>query len=106
MSEAGEAGARALALARDYHERGHEAYALRLLGEVAARVDDTAPAEAHFRSALLLAEELGMRPLVAHCYWGLARLLERGGQRASALSYRDTAAALFRAMDMRAWGQE
>ena len=32
------------------------------------------PAEAHYRQALALAEELGMRPLQAHCHLGLGRL--------------------------------
>jgi len=46
-------------------ERGHEAYILRLLGEITAHRDPTEVEEAaaHYRQAL--AEALGMRPLQA-----------------------------------------
>ena len=51
-------------------ERGYEAHALRFLGEVAAQRQppQVAQAEAYYRQALALAEELGMRPLQAHCH--------------------------------------
>src|SRR5262249_39830707 len=44
----------ALERARDLKQRGHEAYALRLLGEIAARHEppDIAQAESHYRQAL------------------------------------------------------
>ena len=42
---------------------------------------DAAQAEAHYQQALALAEELGMRPLVAHCHHGLGRLYGQIGQR-------------------------
>ena len=102
-SEATVAATRALELARTHGERGHQALALRLLGEVRTRNGETALAEAHFREGLLLAEELGMLPLVAHCHRGLARTLDP--KQAAAASHRDSAAALFQAMDMRPWGQ-
>src|SRR5262249_48366958 len=72
---------RALDMARIHHEAGHEAWAQWLLGEVlAARSGgDTAGAEAHYRAALALAEELGLRPLVARIHLGLARLARRAG---------------------------
>src|SRR5215211_5380930 len=56
---------RALTLARAHQERGHQAYALRLLGDIAARREppESESAETHYRQALALAEELGMRPL-------------------------------------------
>ena len=59
-----------------HQERGHQAYALRLLGEIAARREppEVEQAEAHYRQALALAEELGMRPLQAHCHLGLGTL--------------------------------
>jgi tetratricopeptide (TPR) repeat protein len=61
---------RALALTCEHHERGHQAYALRLLGEIAAQREppERERAEAYYRDALALADELGMRPLVAHCH--------------------------------------
>ena len=75
---------RALALAREHQERGRQAYALRLLGEIAAQRDppEAEPAEAHYRQALALAEELGMRPLQAHCHRGLGTLYATIGRRA------------------------
>jgi predicted protein tyrosine phosphatase len=65
-----------LTLARAHQERGHEAYALRLLGDIAAQREllEIAPAETHYQQALALAEELGMRPLQAHCHRGLGTL--------------------------------
>ncbi len=38
-------------------------------------------AEAHYRQALALADELGMRPLIAHCHAGLANLYRHTGKR-------------------------
>ena len=36
---------------------------------------------AHYRQALALADELGMRPLVAHCHLGLGKLYHRTDKR-------------------------
>ena len=76
LEEAHALAERALEHARAHQERGQEAYALRLLGEIAARREppESDQAEAHYRQALALAEELGMRPLVAHCHLGLGKL--------------------------------
>ena len=76
-ADARAAAQRALGLARQHKERGHEAYTLRLLGEIAAREDplDIGKAEDHYRQALALAEELGMRPLIAHCHVGLGNCI-------------------------------
>jgi len=95
----------ALEFSRAHQERGHEAYALRLLGEFHARHDppEVEQAEAHYRQALALAEELGMRPLQAHCHLGLGTLylkLGRGEQACTALS---AAIGLYRAMEMTFW---
>jgi tetratricopeptide (TPR) repeat protein len=58
-------GARALELARRLGERGHEAYALRLLGQIAASgaAPDLEQASEYYREALTLATTLGMQPL-------------------------------------------
>jgi len=50
-----------------------------------------------------LAEELGMRPLVAHCHHGLGTLYRRTGKRQEAQEHLSTATAMFREMDMRFW---
>jgi class 3 adenylate cyclase/tetratricopeptide (TPR) repeat protein len=95
----------ALTVAREYGERSHEAGALRLLGEVAEDRDPpNAPgAEARYREALSLAEELGMRPLVAHCHLGLGKLYYRTGDRAKAEQHLTAAAAMYREMGMGFW---
>src|SRR4029453_5085409 len=55
--EASAGAARALALARAQQERGHEAWALRLLGEIVAQREPPSVAEAaaHYQQALALA---------------------------------------------------
>ena len=95
----------ALARHRNSQERGREAYALRLLGDIAMRRDPpgVAHAEAHYRQALALANELGMRPLQAHCHRGLRRLYVATGQREQALEHLTAATTLYREMDMRFW---
>jgi predicted ATPase len=96
---------RALRLAQAHGERGHEAYALRLLADTASRARDpeAAKAEDCYRGALARAEELGMRPLVAHCRYGLACLFRHGAHPAMAEQLLGVAAALYREMDMRYW---
>src|SRR5262249_4213568 len=77
---------RALTLSREGGERGNEAWILRLLGEIAVHraPPDADAAEYHYREALALATELGMRPLTAHCHLGLGKLYRRIGDRAKA----------------------
>jgi tetratricopeptide (TPR) repeat protein len=60
-------GARALELARRLGERGHEAYALRLLGQLAGSgpTPDVEQAGEHYLAGLALAKALGMQPLAA-----------------------------------------
>jgi tetratricopeptide (TPR) repeat protein len=105
MQEAVQRAGRALALARAHKERGHEAWALRLLGEIAAH---QAPPEIelaahHYRQALALADELGMRPLAAHCHLGLGTLYAKIGQREQARAELSTAIAMYRTMAMTFW---
>jgi hypothetical protein len=85
--------------------RGQEARALWLLGEIAMRCDppDVAPAEAPYQQALALAEELGMRPLQAHCHHGLGRLYHQTGRATQARVALSAAVGLYRAMDMTLW---
>jgi hypothetical protein len=92
-------------LARERGERGHEAWALRLLGEIASHHQrpDVAAADAHYGAAVALADELGMRPLVAHCHLGLGTLYAKIGRREQAHSELSTAIELYRAMEMTFW---
>ena len=94
-----------LALARAHQERGHQAYTLRLLGDIAARREPpkVEQAESHYRQALALADELGMRPLVAHCHLGLGTLYVKTSQREQARTELSAAIALYRAMEMTFW---
>jgi tetratricopeptide (TPR) repeat protein len=79
IDDATAAGRRALDLAVHRKERGQEAYARRLFGEIASHDSQrgVAEAERHYRLAASLAEELGMRPLIAHCHFGLGKLYRR-----------------------------
>jgi tetratricopeptide (TPR) repeat protein len=105
LDEAGTQAQRALEFSRAHQERGHEAYALRLLGEVAAHRAPPAgeQAEAYYRQALALADELGMCPLVAHCYLGLGRLYQQMGRDEEARAALSVAIEMYRAMDMTFW---
>ena len=100
LDEAGDFAERARRYAHEHAERGHEAYALRLAGDVAAR-RGVASAETNYEQALARAEELGMRPLAAHCHRGLAALLERAGPAGDAERHAAAAATLVREMGMR-----
>jgi hypothetical protein len=55
------------------------------------------------RAFLALADELGMRPLAAHCQAGLSALYRRAGNPEQAQDHLNTAIAMFRGMDMRLW---
>ena len=86
-------------------ERRNEALALHQLGVVQAHADppNVTPAAAHYQQALALADELGMRPLVAHCHLGLGRLYCQTGRAAQARVALSAAIDLYRAMGMTLW---
>jgi tetratricopeptide (TPR) repeat protein len=102
IDEAASHAREALALTRRPRARANEAHALCLLGEIAsmAGADD---AEDSYREALTLAQDLGMRPLVAHCHAGLAKLYRRTGKRQEADEHLTTATAMYREMGMIYW---
>jgi class 3 adenylate cyclase/tetratricopeptide (TPR) repeat protein len=95
----------ALELARTHQERGHQAYALCLLGEIPLHQEppEVEAAETSYRQALSLAEELGMRPLQAHCHQGLGTLYVTWGHREQARSALTTAIEMYRTMEMTFW---
>jgi tetratricopeptide (TPR) repeat protein len=105
LEEAMRWAGRALEHSRAHRERGHQAWALRLLAAIAAQREspEAEPAEDYFRQALTLAEELGMRPLVAHCHLGLGTLYRTLGRLEPARAGLSAAMALYRAMDMTLW---
>jgi tetratricopeptide (TPR) repeat protein len=105
LEEARTLAARTFEDFRTHQERGREAYALRLLGDIAAHRDppQVVEADAYYRQAVTLAEDLGMRPLVAHCHLGLGTLYAKTGQREQASTELTAAIALYRAMEMTFW---
>jgi tetratricopeptide (TPR) repeat protein len=105
FQEASALATRALDLAMEHRGRGQQAWALRLRGEIASRCapPDLDQAEGHYRQARARAEELGMRPLVAHCHFGLAKLYRRTGQREQTREHLTTATTMYREMGMTYW---
>jgi len=108
IDEAQTLGEQALASASEHGERGNQAYALRLLGEIAAQRDppSTEMAEGFYRRALILAEEMGMRPLQAHCHGALSVLYVQTSNTDRARAEFAAAVALYRAMNMTLWCSE
>jgi tetratricopeptide (TPR) repeat protein len=102
LAEASDLAERALQLSRTHKERGHEAWALKLLGDVA--LGHTPPkiqqAESYYCHASGVSLELGMRPLIAHCHLSLGELYGQIGQRDKAQNELSTAIDLYRSMDM------
>jgi class 3 adenylate cyclase/tetratricopeptide (TPR) repeat protein len=94
-----------LEFCRAHAQPGEQAWALRLLGEIYAHRHPLAAelAEASYREALALAEALGMRPLQAHCRWGLGMLYVKTDHQEQARTELSTAIELYRAMDMTFW---
>jgi class 3 adenylate cyclase/tetratricopeptide (TPR) repeat protein len=98
---------RALALSREFRHRICEPWALLSLAEIAASraPSDGARADEHYRQALSIAEEHGMRPLVAHCRLGLASLCQRSDRAQEANDHLALASAMFRDMNVQRWPQ-
>jgi hypothetical protein len=91
-------------LSRSRGERGFQAWAQRLRGEIALRHQpgDAGVAEQELREALKVAAELGMRPLQAHCHAGLGRLYRQTGH-ADAPKEIGRASDLYRELEMTRW---
>jgi len=95
----------ALDLARQQKARGNEALALHQLGVLYAYAapPDATPAETYYHEALTLANELGLRPLQAHCHRSLGTLYGQVGRGQQARAALSTAIELYRAMEMTFW---
>jgi tetratricopeptide (TPR) repeat protein len=108
LDEAYTQAQRVMEFSRAHKERGHEAYALRLLGEVTAQREppDIDQAITLYRQALALANELGMRPLQAHCHRGLGTLYSQTGQSEQARAELSTAIEMYHDMEMTFWVPE
>jgi hypothetical protein len=64
---------------------------------------DVESGEVPYRKALALAEPRGMRPLVAQCHLGLAKLFRRTGKRLDADEHLAIATQMYREMGMTHW---
>lgn len=88
------------------HQIGHELippapFALWLLGEIGSQANhlDDENAEAAYRQAMAVADEIGMRPLKAGCHLGLALLHRRVGRLEDSRAERAKATDLLRSME-------
>jgi len=86
-------------------ERGNQARALCLLGEIAALREPRSvdPAIDYYQRATGMATDLGMRPLLAHCDFGLGKLYRRTGMYERADSHFAAATRRYADMEMRFW---
>ena len=101
---AGETAARALELARAHGERGHEAAARRLIAEVTAAQDPASDVAAeHYAAAAAIADELGLRPLLARSRLGLGRVHRQAGRVQEAEEQLASAVVLFSELGMWTW---
>jgi tetratricopeptide (TPR) repeat protein len=105
LDDAHEFAERALALAHDRRERGHQAWSLWLHGEIAMHREpmDVKPAEGYYQQALAIANELEMRPLQAHCHRGLGDVHRRTQNIEPAVAELAKALEQYREMDMAFW---
>ena len=97
--------AQAADLSRKHDFRASHAWALRLLGMIHADPahGDEMEAQGFFLEGLALAQELGMRPLQAHCRLGLGKLYRRVGRLEEARAELATAIGMLREMGMVHW---
>jgi tetratricopeptide (TPR) repeat protein len=96
---------RACDISRAQKEQGYEAYALRLLGKIAAHGHPlhAEQAETHYQQALARTNELGMRPLQAHCHLDLGLLYGKTKRTVEAQAELATAIEMYRDMEMTFW---
>jgi tetratricopeptide (TPR) repeat protein len=105
LREADAHAQRAIALAYTHGEQSAQAWSLHLRADLATRSTppDVAQAEVYYEQARTLAEELGMRPLQAHCHRGLGTLYATTGQQEQARTALSAAVDLYQAMKMTFW---
>jgi class 3 adenylate cyclase/tetratricopeptide (TPR) repeat protein len=104
IAEAREQAEQAVALARAHPLRGWEAWGLEQLGGIQAHESaGTEQAAETYRHALALATELGLRPLVAHCHFGLGKVYGQTSKRNAAREHFTRATKMYSDMDMQFW---
>jgi class 3 adenylate cyclase/tetratricopeptide (TPR) repeat protein len=104
IGKAREQAQRAVCLASDAGERGYEAWARKLLGDV-IQEESSNPSEAlnHYLASMALANELAMRPLQAHIHLSLGRLYHRENQIEKARTELALGLTSYRSMEMPLW---
>jgi tetratricopeptide (TPR) repeat protein len=92
----------ALDLSRELDEKGHEAWCLRLLGDIHARPGDldAEKAETCYQQSLAIAKDRGMPPLIAHSRKGLGTLYAQTGREEKAREELSAACDMYREMGM------
>jgi tetratricopeptide (TPR) repeat protein len=105
FEEAAEEGHNAMESSRGFRLSGLAAETLLLLGNLRAAADPPAvlDAERSYSEALALGAEIGLRPLVAHCHFGLGKLYGRTNKLDRAREHLATATTMYREMDMPFW---
>jgi len=75
------------------------------VGAAATALDLPAATEAieAYRDAAAMAERIGMRPLTAHCHFGLGKVYRRTGKPEQAREHLATATRMYREMGMTYW---
>jgi tetratricopeptide (TPR) repeat protein len=108
LEKAAAAAERAAQLTSECQQDAYRAWALWMLGEVAAHPAHLCAevADVRYREAIRLATELGMRPLVAHCHLGLGKLYRRTGRRQEAQKHLVTATTIYGEMGTRFWPEQ
>jgi hypothetical protein len=103
--EARDTALAALQSGEQYGQKGQVAWVHRVLGEIARLYPSLLPdsADHHYCEAHRRAEDLGMRPLVAHCHLGLGKLNCRSANRGQAEEHLTIATAMYREMGMAYW---
>jgi class 3 adenylate cyclase/tetratricopeptide (TPR) repeat protein len=105
-TEAAEALARdGLKVSHETNDKGSRAWLLRILGDLTSWHSSfkAEEAEANYAESLGLAEELGMRPLQAHCHLGLGHVHAQAKELEKARFELLAAVELYRAMSMPFW---
>jgi tetratricopeptide (TPR) repeat protein len=105
VMKAKELAAQALDLAVQAKERGNQAWALRLLGDIAVvEKAETSVTEQYYDQAIRLAAELEMKPLKAHCLLGRGTMwLQSEEEKQRAQIELGAAVDLYRQLGMNFW---
>ncbi|MEM8948316.1 MAG: hypothetical protein AAGC99_03190, partial [Pseudomonadota bacterium] len=93
----------ALALARKRGEPGHEAYGLRILGDISMSLGDTKGAMVAYQGTKALTDTHGLRPLAALTELRIGRLLDWTGRKVDAQQHIDSAERLAADLGMTLW---